>query len=291
MVLSQTFTAFTPEIWSPRINWFFRAKLAAAPFFDDYSADVANGGDTVHIPNVTQSFSPSDIQTTNGTVTSTNLSDTNTNLSISTWKGVAYDLTDFQFAQILKSYNIKNAYAQAMGYALAQKFDSDLLGQGSNITAVVGDSATALLSTTVEKAFGILESNSIPKEECVFFMHPKFYWNSVMAISKYYDASQFGKPSVPQGAHDMLYGVPVVITSQVPAGTAGTEGASAHRNMIVHRSALVYALGKLPGAVSGGVRIQEKPSEDLKVRFIGDIIYGVGYLNANAGVRVFALNG
>lgn len=288
MTLSQTFTAFTPEVWSPRINYFFRAKLAAAPFFDDYSSDVADGGDTVHIPNVTQAFTPSAIATTNGTVSSTNLSDTNTNLSVSSWYGVAYDLTDFQFAQIAKSYNIKNAYAQAMGYALAQKFDTDLLGQGSNITAVVGDSATSLLSTTIEKAFGILESNSIPKEECVLFLHPKAYWGEVMAIQKYYDASQFGKPSVPQGAHDMLYGVPVVITSQVPAGTAGTEGASGHRNLLVHRSALVYALGRLPGAVQGGVRIQEKPSEDLKVRFIGDIIYGVGYLNANAGVRILS---
>lgn len=288
MTLSQTFTAFTPEIWSPRINFFFRARLAAAPFFDDYSADVANGGDTVHIPNVTAGFTVSNISTTNGAVTSTNLADTNTNLSIDTWKGVAYDLTDFQFAQILKSYNVKNSYAQAMGYQLAQTFDTAILAKGSSVTAGVGNSGTSLLSTTIEKAFGILESNSIPKEECVLFIHPKAYWNELMRIQKYYDASQFGKPSVPQGAHDMLYGVPVVITSQVPAGTAGTEGG--HRNLLVHRSAIVYALGRLPGSVQGGIRIQEKPSEDLKVRFIGDIIYGTAILNALAGVRIISDN-
>jgi len=28
-----------------------------------------------------------------------------------------------------------------------------------------------------------------------------------MMIAKYYDASQFGKPSVPQGAHDLIYGI------------------------------------------------------------------------------------
>lgn len=285
---TQTFTAFTPEVWSPRINFFFRARLAAAPFFDDYSADVANGGDTVHIPNVTAGFSVANISTTNGVVASTNLADTNSNLTIDQWKGVAYDLTDFQFAQILKSYNIKNAYAQAMGYQLAQTFDTALLAKGASVTASVGNSATSLLSSSIERAFGILESNSIPKEESVLFMHPKAYWNELMRIQKYYDASQFGKPSVPQGAHDMLYGVPVVITSQIPVGTAGTEGASGHRNLLVHRSAIVYALGRLPGSVQGGVRIQEKPSEDLKVRFIGDIIYGSAILNANAGVRIIS---
>lgn len=288
MVLSQTFTAFTPEVWSPRINFFFRARLAAAPFFDDYSSDVANGGDTVHIPAVTAGFTVSNISTTNGAVTSTNISDTNTNLSVDTWKGVAYDLTDFQMAQIQKSYNIKNAYAQAMGYQLAQTFDTAILAKGASVTAGVGNSGTDLLATSIEKAFGILESNSIPKEECVLFLHPKAYWNELMSIQKYYDASQFGKPSVPQGAHDMLYGVPVVITSQVPTGTAGTEGG--HRNLLVHKSAIVFALGRLPGAVQGGVRIQEKPSEDLKVRFIGDIIYGVGILNAAAGVRIISNN-
>lgn len=284
MTLAQTFTAFTPEIWSPRVNMFFKAKLVAARFFQDYSADVADGGDTVHIPNIANSFTAASIDTTNGDVTSTDVSDTNTNLTINSWQGVAYDLTDFQYAQVLKSYNIKNQYAQAMGYALAKKFDTDLLGQSSNITAGVGSSATALLSTTIEKAFGILESNSIPKEDCVLFVHPKTYWNRIMAISKYYDASQFGKPTVPAGAMDLLYGVPVVITTQVPAGTAGTEGG--HRNLLVARSSLVYAMAKLPGADSNGVRIQEKPSESLKVRFIGDIAYGVGYLNANAGVRI-----
>jgi len=47
MVLSQTFTAFTPEIWTPRVNFFFKAKLVAANFFDNYSSEVAEGGDIV----------------------------------------------------------------------------------------------------------------------------------------------------------------------------------------------------------------------------------------------------
>lgn len=280
---TQTFTAFTPEVWSPRINFFFKTKLVAAPFFSDYSADVSDGGDIIHIPNVADSFTPADIAVTNGSVTGTNLSDTNTNLTINNWKGVSYDLTDFQFAQVMKSYNIRNSYAMAMGYSLAKKFDSDLLANISSITATVGATGTALLATSIEKAFGIMESNSIPKEDSVLFIHPKVYWNNLMNIQKYYDASQFGKAVLPKGAHDLFYGVPVVITSQVPAGTGG-----GHIGALIHKRALIYAFANLPGSMQTGVRIQEKPSENLKQKFIGDIAYGTAVLNANAGVQIIA---
>lgn len=281
---TQTFTAFTPEVWSPRINFFFKTKLVAAPFFADYSDDVASGGDIIHIPNVADSFtSITDIQTTNGSVTATNLSDTNTNLTVNKWKGVAYDLTDFQFAQIMKSFNVRNSYAVAMSHTLARQFDTDLLSNISSLDASVGATGTALLATSLEKAFGILESNSIPKEESVMFIHPKVYWTNLMAIQKFYDASQFGKPVVPKGAHDLLYGVPVVITTQVPAGSGG-----GYVSAIVHRRAFVYAYAQLPGGVQKGVRLSEKPSENLKVKLHADLAYGTATLNSNAGVQVIA---
>ena len=283
---TQTFTAFTPEIWSPRVNFFFKTKLTAAPFFEDYSSDVSDGGDIIHIPNVADSFSTSDVQVTNGVVTKTNLSDTNTNLTVDNWKAVAYDLTDFQFAQIMKSFNVRNAYAMAMGHSLAKKFDLDLLAEGANLTATVGTSGTSLVATNIEAAFGILASNSIPKEDAVFFVAPKVYWQDIMSIQKYYDASQFGKPSVPQGAHDLLYGVPVVLTNQLPSPAGGGI-----TNLLVHRRAFVYANAALPNMSKEdgtAIRIQEKPSESLKVQFIGDMAYGMTTLNANAGVKVYS---
>lgn len=280
---TQTFTAFTPEIWSPRINFFFEQKLVAAPFFADYSGDVAGGGDIIHIPNVADSFTASDIKTTTGAVTATNLSDTNTNLTVNKWKGASYDLTDFQWAQVMKSANIKGSYARAIAYRLAKQYDTDLLAEIDNQTNSVGASGTSLLATTLEKAFGILSSNSIPKEECVFFCHPKVYWNDIMTIQKYYDASQFGKPSLPKGVHDMLYGVPVVLTANTPA-----PDSSGFSSAILHRRALVHAKAALQGATSSGVRIQEKDSESLKKVVIGDLAYGVATLNAKAGVKILA---
>jgi hypothetical protein len=271
-------------IWSPRVNRFFRAKLAAAPFFSDYSDEVAGGGDTVRIPHISDSFSASDINTTSGEVSATNVDDTKTDLSIDKWKGTSIYLTDFQKAQIADKYRIKDEYASTMGYTLARTFDSALLDEAAdNLTYSVGDTGTDLVATNIERAFSILGTENVPKEDAVMFVHPTTYWGDIMNIQKYYDASQFGKPSVPQGAHDLLYGVPVVITSQVPTADGG-----GYNNMLIHRNAVVYALGNLQGPGSAGARIQEKTAEDLRVKVIADIMYGVKILNSKSGVKMQA---
>jgi len=236
----------------------------------------------LHIPNISR-VTAYDIKTTNGETTATNVSDTNTNLTINAWKGAEVVISDYQAALALKSMRIRDKYAEAIGYELAKTFDTAVLGQGSNITPVVGNSATQLLATTMEKAFTIYASNDAPATDRVLVVHPKCY-QDIMNIQKFYDASQFGKASIPVGAHDMLYGVPVVVTTQTPNGTTGTEGG--FRNLLAHKSALIYAFGNLPGMV-GGVRFQVKPSEYHRVRLSGDILYGVGYLNnAKGGVRI-----
>lgn len=267
---------------------FFRMKLKAAQFFDDYSADLAEGGDILHIPKISYGFTPAAITTTGGVVTSTDLSDTSTTLTVNQWFGVAYDISDLQYAQIMKSMMVKERYAQSMGEALARKFDTAILANGSSITAGVGNSATSVLATTLEKAMGILTSNSVPTSECIWLFHPKVYYNEVLRNQKLYDASQFGKAVLPQGVTDMLYGIPVVLSENVPTGTAGTEGG--HRNLLIHKRALAYALGRLPGAASNGIRLQEKPSENLKVRVIGDLAYGTAAIDAVAGVRIISDN-
>jgi len=297
MTKSQSYSIFVPEIWSPRVSEFFKAHLPIRKWFGDecdYSDGVANGGDKVWIPKLSEAFTVVDIPTTSGDVTATNVNDTKTYLTIDTWKGASTYFSDFQIAQIMDNYRVQEKYADTIAYQLGKKFTTDLLDLTSNITDSVGDSATDLCSTSIEKALSILQSNSIPKEDCVMFMHPYAYWRELMKIQKYYDASQFGKPSVPQGFHDLLYGIPVVVSELVPAGTAGTEGG--HRNFIVDRkNFFAYAFGNIGGSeineFNVPVRIQEvRSSEALRTKLSGDIMYGKSYIRANAGVRIISKN-
>jgi len=276
------------EIWSPKVTEYFKENLVAAKFFTDYSSDVEAGGDSVHIPKFAQRFTVSDIKTTNGEVTATDVSDTSTTLTINQWKGAAFYLSDFQAAQIHDKYNVLNTYMRDLGHDLAKTFDSALWDYtaATYITNSVGDSATDILATSIEKAISIAESNSIPLNDMAFFFHPYAYWREVIKNAKYYDASQAGwgqgqAPVVGAAiAKGVLYGIPVFVEEQIPSGTAGSEGG--HRNLLVHREAVAYAT-QLP------IDLNEQRGEDLRIKVNGSIAYGAASLR-DAGVRIISNN-
>ena len=265
---------------------FFRRKLAAATFFDNYSNEVAQGGDTIHIPIISSNFTAATVTSTSGDCAIMNVNDTSTTIVLSTWQNANHAITDLQKAQIATQYRLKEGYAIAMGHALATKLDTDLLALATNLDPVVGDSATDIQATTLEEAINIMESYSVPLDECLFIFHPNAYWGEVIRSRKLTDMSWYGKATLPTGAHDMLYGIPVVISPNVPAGTADSEGG--HRNLLVQKSAFVFAIANLEGGEPSGVRLSEKKAEALRTKIIADIAYGVQYTSAYKGVRIIS---
>jgi len=215
-----------------------RQRLYAARFFIDYSADVANA-DIVHIPHFSDSSGTvaSDISVTNGQVTAVDIVDTETKLTVDAWKGAAVFMSKFEQREIMKRPNVINEYAKWLGYRCARNAEIAILANLTSLDATAGQTNTDIYSTNIESAFGILESNSVPKEECRFFIRPKVYWGQIMNIQKYYDASMFGKATLPFGVHDMLYGVPVTLTSNVPA----YDSTSGVTNALVHHDAIAIA--------------------------------------------------
>jgi len=187
MTKSQTYTVFNPSIWSSRVTEYFKEKLVAAKFFSDYSAEVAAGGDTIKIPDYSQRFTVSDINTTSGEVSATNISETTRTLSIDKWKGASFYITDFQAKQIGKMYKVVNTEARNAAHDLAKTFDTALFTytSASNVSDSIGDSATDILATTLERGISIVESNSIPVNECAFFFHPcysvRLLWKTIVA--------------------------------------------------------------------------------------------------------------
>ncbi len=266
---------YRPEIWTPRITRYMREKFYAAKFFLDYSADIVNA-DTVHIPHISDQFSITAIPTTTGEVTLTDISETKTDLSVDQWYGAAFVMTKFEQREIMKRPNIINEYSKAIGHKLGRTVETAILANLTSVTPVAGDSVTDLYSTNLETAFGILESNSVPKEECRIFIKPKVYWDDIMSIQKYYDASQFGRATVPNGAHDILYGVPLVMTSNLPESYTTTS--LGLTNAIVHYGAIAFALG--------GADFTTKETEHLRKKIIGDTMYGDVILNPTWGVQL-----
>lgn len=267
------YDVFTPELWTPRVSRFFKERLYAASFFRDYSADVMNA-DTVHIPHFDELDSTvSDIGTTSGTVTAVNLGDTKTSLTVDSWKGAAAFISKFEEREIMKRPSVIDEYARYLGYRCGRNAEIAILANLGSLTASVGDSSHGVYSTNLESAFGILDSNSVPKEECRFFFRPKTYWTDIMSIQKYYDASQFGRATLPFGVHDMLYGVPVTLTNNVP-----DDVETGLTNALVHPGAIAFAMF--------GPDFVAKDSEHLRKKIIADVMYGDTILQKTHGVKL-----
>lgn len=283
----QNYLVFTPEVWSPRIDEYFKKKLVAGKHFLNFSNEVAQGGDTVHIPKIADSFAGTAIAQTTGAVTKTVLQDTSTTLLINKWYASRMRITNFQLAQVAASYNLKDAYARAMAQDLREIFDRQLLAEASNLSPSVNDTTTTIVATDLQEAIRLTESFYIPKEDLVWFFPPNIYWNQIMLNDKYSDKSKFGESILLEGFQDLLYGIPVVITDQVPLFSA----TSAKRiGLLVAKNALCYAFCNLPNGVPSGIGLTEIPNAggEMRTEITADIGYGVKIMNYYHGVKIYA---
>jgi len=293
---------FRPDVWSSQANRFFYNKLVIAKFLWNATDEFTTGGKTLVIPSTTETFSALSVTTTTGEVTSTTLSDTVIRLDIDKWYASSRVISDFMASQVDAKYGGFDLYQQDLGYALAKQLDNDLvdiIGDKGNCVLSVGTSTSSLQATSIESALAILESNGMDRGDLTFFFHPVAYWNGPMKRQKLYDASQFGKVTLPYGVHDMLYGVPVVITQQIHrdgdrAQSTGAVGQrkSGYNNFVTHKNKAVYALGNLSGPATAGIRIKiGVPSEHLRTKVIADIAYGVKNVSTTRAVRLVSSSG
>lgn len=272
------FNVYVPEVWPGRVTNFFKEKLVAADLMTDLSGNISDGGDIIHVPIVSDDFSANAINKTTGTLSATNPTNSENTITVDDWVGDKFQLSDFEVSQAQSNFNIRDKYARNIGHALARNFDTQLLSLAVSTSQSVSDSTTTLTATHLESAISIAESNSVDVDELAFIFNPKTYYGTLMGNSKFYDASSFGggNAPVPTGALDRLYGVPVYTTPQVAKESSFSGTHSAFANVLAHPEHVMYGLGTLPGpgAMENGVRLQEKPSEDLRVTVIGDMIYG-----------------
>jgi hypothetical protein len=105
------------------------------------------------------------------------VTDTVYRLDIDKWFGDSRVFADFQKAQVLSNYRTMETHAENMGQALARQLDTSLIAlvTSTSISPVVNASTAGIKSSDLEAAIGIIESYNIPREECIFFFHPKVY--------------------------------------------------------------------------------------------------------------------
>ncbi len=291
------FAGVFPEIWSSFMNWQYESKLFAAKFFLDLSADIANGGDVINIPDLfTNVFSASD-KSVGSEVTLLSPASQSAALTVNTWKETSFLIEDMQAAAILKSQNLQKGLAEKASYTVAKAFDSSLLALATGLATIVNDSASDVTDPDIRNALAQMDEDDVPSEDRGFFFHPNVVWQDLFGIAKYYDAATLGlsRGPVVTGQIPSLYDVPIYKTTNVDATL------TSYQNMLVHKTAFAFAVASLgnangnsgapvetaTGQFDGQIRIQSNYiPENLGALTTADVIYGVAENRDVAGIWI-----
>lgn len=272
-----------PEIWGSRLNDFYRANLKTASFFEDWSADVAGGGDVIHVPNITEMTANN--KAVGSQVVLSAPTETKVDLTINTHKHVAFVIEDAVASKIKASYRAQSKYAENAGYTVAATLEDAIIALFAGFSQTVGASTAALADSNIRAAIAYLSTANVPETDRAFFLHPNVVWNQVMGIDKFtVIQNTAGADPVLKGQVGTLYGIPVIETPRLPVASGSRTGALAHKSAIAYATANV-AGGETPNKV----RLQTAYLlEYLGTLVVADMLFGVIENRDTAGVFIKA---
>lgn len=279
-----------PAVWGEKINDFFRSNLVAANFFTNRSEELADGGNIVYTPNITEMSASSKSAAT--AVTLSSPTETAITLTVDQWYECSFAIEDREAAQVKRSYAVQEVYARNAGYAVAKKLDTALTTLFSGFSNTVGASTASVADSDIRAALAYLDANDIPQEDRAFFVHPNVFWNQLQAIDRF--ALAINSPvqdPVAKKPMAYLYGVPVYITTQVQyvSGTTGRYNALAHKDAIHWATSPLGASSKGGMVGAMGLRVQSNYIPDyLSTLTTADVLYGVIENRNAAGVAILS---
>lgn len=290
--------AVIPEVWLPVVLEAYFAKTVAANFFLDLTDDASStSGDIFHVANIFTNVLTSAAKTNGSEVTLVSPTTTDVTITATTWRHVAYLIEDNELQQTPDGYQIFRRLSEQGGAVLADDLEDNILALWSGLSQSAGSTGSAVTDLQLRQAIRTLDSNDVPKDNRGWFFHPRVFWDQIMGVSKFYDASisgwgfasaqnspiksgNFGPYSREKGLYGMLYGDPVFVTTNV------VTNLTAYRNLYCHRDAFGFIV-KTPGG--NRVRMQSKyVLENLGILNVMDTIYGSAELRDASG---FLLNG
>ena len=232
-----TLANIIPEIWGEKMNDYYRANLRAAAFFTDLSADIQGGGDTVYVPNITAMTAHT--KTTGSAVTVNNPTDTNITLLVQTKTECSFAIEDMDGDQIKRSYNYVGRQAKNAAYQVSEAYEKAIIALFDNFSQTVGTSAAGLADSNVLAAIKYLADANVPKENRAFFLSPKTIYSDLASIDKFsllVNTNASDPVLKMPGVAGMLYGIPVIESSNIGTTDGSAQNCLAHKDALVHAS-------------------------------------------------------
>lgn len=159
---------FLPEVWSKETQRATEAALVLANLVKRFDADVADAGDLLHVPKI--SNLTANAKAANTQVTLNAPTEGEFTMSINRHFETSYLIEDRLKAQ--SKYNLLEAYSGKAGYSIAQKIDSDLAGLYSGLSQTVGNSTTDITDANIVRAIQYLDDADAPQTDRFMVIKP-----------------------------------------------------------------------------------------------------------------------
>lgn len=273
-----------PEVWGAKVNDFYRAKLVMASHFTNRSDELADGGDTLYTPNLTEMSA--NAKSAGSQVTLNSPTETAVSLVVNNHFEVSFLIEDKEAAQVKKSYNVQQRYMKNAAYTAAKKLEDAIATLFQSFSTSVGTTTVALTRAVVLAAISGLETANADYDEATWFLHPKTLWvdlGSIDAFALSLNTANANNP-VSKGIARSLFGRPVVTSTRITKINTNADYAGA----LAVPDAIHWATAALPGQKDAyGVRLQAAYMQEyLGTLVTADILYGVIENRDAGGVRI-----
>lgn len=237
---------FIPEVWAAELLTTLERRYVFAQegiVNRDYEGEIENFGDTVNIGSLTDPT----IATYTKNVTVINpqtLTTTNQALLIDQSKYFAFEVDDVDAAQVRNTGGLLSKAANRSASKLrdtADNFLATLASTGGTVLTpadvATADAAFLLLRTLRMK----LNKNDVPSEDRYCVVSPEFE-ALILGDNRFVDASRYGSTEpIRNGEIGRAIGFRILVSNNLPAGTAGTPPEVSNFVIAGHPMAMTFA--------------------------------------------------
>ena len=163
-----TADVFIPEIWSPLAIVAREQQLVFAKLVDRRFENGLSAGDTIHVPGVSDLAART--KSTNTAITYETVTESNTDITISTHKYAAIAVESI--TKVQNNRDQLQLYAGKLGYALGLDVDDTLAGLPDNFSQTVGTLAAEHTYHDYLRAIQYLDDANAPAERRYFVISP-----------------------------------------------------------------------------------------------------------------------
>jgi len=265
---------FIPEVWSKEVKMAVEQSLVFANLVKRFDMDVAQFGDTIHIPDLSNLVANN--KTAQTSVTLQAPTEGVTNISINQHKETSFIVEDIVSAQ--SQYDLQSMYTQKSGYAIAEAIDDSVAGLYAGLSQTTGSGASALADADILGGIELLDEANAPMNDRSFVIRPAAKAD-ILALDKFALVNESGSSmGLRNGEIGDIYGVKVFMTTNTPTVTT-----VAH-NVLFQKEAFALAMQVNP-------RVQSQYKQEYLGNLVTvDTLYGVLEYRDTFGVDVQSLD-